>query len=237
MEEKMIIRPWIINQYPNNYLPKLRILDEYAHMDLIDGTTEEVMPEYKNIKALYHFTPIWNIPSILEHGLLSRDQCEDTNNIIFYNIYGKYTDKDRYDGRKDCISCSINKPYFNMLSDKRRIMKKYGGITILRIQKEIINKSNYALFVNGNAAEKENAKKTYEELNDPNNILDGNNEYKSNSEILIKDHIPLDYIESFNFSIRDLSSYNWAECCKFYSGKCNVRFYVNNKMFGKYYSE
>ena len=112
----------------NDYYHNPRILDEYSHIDFVSGTTEKQMPDFKNIKYLYHFTPIVNIPSILKFGLLSRDQFENTDVALYNNLCGLYTDKNRYDGRKEYISCSINKPFYEMLKMKRWSHKKYGGI-------------------------------------------------------------------------------------------------------------
>ena len=231
----MLLRPGFTDI--NGNYPKLRTLDAYAHIDFIGGTTENVLANYRNINALYHFTPIVNVRSILNHGILSRDQCENTANIICYNIFGLCTDTNRYDGRKEYISCSINKPYYNMLSIKRKYIKKIGGIAILKINKSIINKANRTLFSDGNAAKRINSVKSNEELSTPDNILDDNDLFKLDAEILIRDHIPLEYIESFNFSSCDYSSYFCACYWKFLSGRWLLNFQINDKLFGKNYNE
>jgi hypothetical protein len=232
----MLIRPWGQNNI-DDIFPKLRILDAFAHIDFISGTTEEQMPDFKNIKSLYHFTPIFNIPNILKYGLLSRDQFENIGNMMFYNLFGLYTDKDRNDGRKEYISCSINKPFYKMLKKKRWSYKKYGGIAIIKLNKHIINSSNWTLFCDGLASQKANANKTDDELSNPEKIIDENGQYKIESEILIRDNIPLDFFESVNFSSRDWVSYCWA--CYFRNNYdlWSVDFQINDKMFSQKYEE
>lgn len=55
----------------------------------------------RGITALYHFTPLPNVQSILTHGLASRQVLEE------HDIFYWYTDDWRADGRPDALSLSI----------------------------------------------------------------------------------------------------------------------------------
>lgn len=64
----------------------------------------------RGITAVYHFTPVVNLPSICKHGILSRADAEAINypNAIF-------PDKHRYDGATWAVCCSIQWPNHKML--------------------------------------------------------------------------------------------------------------------------
>ena len=62
----------------------------------------------RNINHIYHFSPIENTASILEHGILSRDYC---NALGITNVI---TDPNRLDGELNKISASISYPNYKM---------------------------------------------------------------------------------------------------------------------------
>lgn len=192
----------------------LKELNIYKNFDFLNFTYNTPFPEFKNIDSLYHFTPCINLFQIGENGLYSRDQFE--NKLAFYNnMFGFCTDKNRYDYRKNFISLSINKPYFDLLKIKRRSTKKMGGICILKISKEILNAANDVLFCPKNAATKSVLNTTDENLRNINNIYKNNDEINQSSEILIADHIPITFIEAVYFSPLDRRSYNITQFHRF----------------------
>ena len=68
----------------------------------------------RGITALYHFTPLPNVPSILAEGLISR-QVLDAHGISYW-----YTDDWRADGRPDALSLSIQSINYSMFHAKLR---------------------------------------------------------------------------------------------------------------------
>ena len=68
----------------------------------------------RGITALYHFTPLPNLPSILADGLASR-QVLDAHGVSYW-----YTDDWRADGRADALSLSIQEINRSMFSAKIR---------------------------------------------------------------------------------------------------------------------
>ena len=69
---------------------------------------------YENdVKSIYHFTNVSNLESIIKNGICNRSYM-DNNNISYY-----YTDKNRLDSQKNCISFSIGNVYKNMLVSKK----------------------------------------------------------------------------------------------------------------------
>ena len=65
------------------------------------------------ISRLVHFTPVSNLESILENGLLSRSALD------YFNISYVYSDFLRLDGKLDFISSSISFPNYRMFYTKR----------------------------------------------------------------------------------------------------------------------
>jgi hypothetical protein len=235
----MLIRPRFID--PDDFIPKLRFLDPLDKIDLTGEVNSEIVSEntfdYKNIKSLYHFTPIKNIPNILRFGLLSRDQCEKWENMVFYNLCSIFTDPNRYDRRKDYISCSINKPFWGMLQRKRMRKKDFGGIAILKIKKEILFDAKMILYCSGYSSLEINANKSDDELQCYENILDQDDHFLIDSEILVKDHIPLYYVDSVYFNTKDWNWFLWALDVKCRMLNFNINFTTNNNLFKKGYME
>jgi len=84
----------------------------------------------KNISFLVHFTPISNLPSIVENGLLSRNDLPDRSFI--------HTDEYRTDGWLDWISASISFPNYKMFYSKQNSLKDVDGWAVLLIQREVL---------------------------------------------------------------------------------------------------
>lgn len=102
-------------------------IQHYDWRSLIDYTGIKRKP----VSALYHFTHISNLMSILEHGILTRQQLELSGHPFHYN------DNLRLDGVRDSISLSVGHVNNKML------YKYTNGLTdhewvILKIKTELI---------------------------------------------------------------------------------------------------
>ncbi|HAF44063.1 MAG TPA: DUF4433 domain-containing protein [Gallionellaceae bacterium] len=97
--------------------------------------------EYLEIPALVHFTPLANLASILEHGLLCRDDIGDGAEI---------NDELRLDGRTNTISASIAFPNSNMFFKYRQ--EKGGLWAVVGISKRVLWDLD-CLFCKHNAAD------------------------------------------------------------------------------------
>lgn len=71
------------------------------------ATTIEEFVEERGIKSLFHFTRLNNLPSILAHGLLTKDACVCTGIAPVIN------DAYRYDGT-GAISATVSYPNYKM---------------------------------------------------------------------------------------------------------------------------
>lgn len=87
----------------------IRAVEDYTQYR---ASMEEIIRR-RQITALYHFTPLENLPDILENGLLSRNQMEKKG------IQAFIPDSDRLDGCLDYISLSIGHPNYKMFYVKR----------------------------------------------------------------------------------------------------------------------
>jgi len=84
----------------------------------------------KKIPYLVHFTPIVNLPSIIENGLLSRNHLPEGGYI--------FTDEYRTDGWLDWISASISFPNYKMFYSKQNSLQGVDGWAVLIIQPEVL---------------------------------------------------------------------------------------------------
>ena len=84
----------------------------------------------RGIGALYHFTWGENLPSILEHGFLSRED------LIEAKITHWYTDDARWDNTAHAISFSIDSLNFSMFDAKRRDLRH--GWIYLSVSREVL---------------------------------------------------------------------------------------------------
>jgi hypothetical protein len=83
----------------------------------------------RGVQSLLHFTPFQNASSILEHGLLSRQDLEDD----FADGCG--TDDRRLDGYPECICLSIEDINHSMFRAKRR---DYRHWVVLAVDASVI---------------------------------------------------------------------------------------------------
>ena len=101
------------------------------------------------IKAIYHFTNISNLESIMKYGICNRKYMNE--NKINY----EYTDANRFDKQIDCISLSINQTNKSMLMSKTN--KFYNDWIIIELDAEQIinNFYNEICYCKNNAASSE----------------------------------------------------------------------------------
>ena len=97
----------------------------------------------RDIRHMYHFSPINNITSILNTGLYSREKCEREN----INI--EITDQNRFDGELNRISTSISFPNYRM---RYSLEKQNFNLVIYDINPKILLSKLDTQFYYTNAA-------------------------------------------------------------------------------------
>lgn len=85
----------------------------------------------RGVKHLYHFTPLDNLPGIAAHGLL----CRRTLHEPAYTAYA--VDENRWDGRDDVISVSIE-GFDERLLKKRLAKSHHDGWVLLVLSPRIL---------------------------------------------------------------------------------------------------
>lgn len=95
--------------------------------------------ERREIRYLVHFTQLDNVPSILEHGLLSRRELDERG------IPYRWNDENRLDKALDAISLSISFPNYRMFFPLR---KKNGEArwAVLMLDRSILWKYKCAYY-------------------------------------------------------------------------------------------
>ena len=166
---------------------------------------EAILKERK-IGVLLHFTQLDNLPSILQQGLLCKDEL---------NSNAKCNDEHRLDNHTDTISVSVQHPNSPMFY-KYRIQNRAVDWCVLGINPNILLQRD-ALFCPHNAASSEIRWKSEQELRTPNAFesmfdeLDGQNLRQEEfllpsdptdvqAEILIKGNIPPSAIFAIAFT-------------------------------------
>lgn len=103
----------------------------------------------RGIQRLVHFTPFENLPSILEHGLLSRHELNRRR--LQYVV----VDQERFDRLKDHISLSISFPNYKMFCRKREELQdqvdRDQGWAVLLIDSRVLYELD-CLFFKTNAS-------------------------------------------------------------------------------------
>lgn len=150
----------------------------------------------RKITKLIHFTPIENLNSILNYGLLSVNLLKSKN--IRYN----YNDKERIDRHLDYISCSIEFPNGSMLNYCLNFHKYHYAI--LEIDIDVLN-HKFAKCCSVNAARANGYyiesidKFNYLFEGDRSDALPDNFPTDEQAEVLIKDNIEPKYIKNIVF--------------------------------------
>jgi hypothetical protein len=109
-------------------LEKVRMAEENLRKIRADSIRAQV--EERKIPYLVHFTPISNVRSILENGLLSRNSLSGKDYL--------FTDYFRSDGWLDWISLSVSFPNYKMFFAKKNSLKEVAGWAVLLIRKEVL---------------------------------------------------------------------------------------------------
>lgn len=145
------------------------------------------------IKAIYHFTNISNLESIMKYGICNRKYMNE--NKINY----EYTDANRFDKQIDCISLSINQTNKSMLMSKTN--KFYNDWIIIELDAEQIinNFYNEICYCKNNAASSEminllkNNKEYLKSVLAFKNMFENNKNY-SQGELLLEGNIPFEFV-------------------------------------------
>lgn len=162
----------------------------------------------KGIENLYHFTNVKNINSIMENGILSRnelDKIKEELDKIEYECF----DNDRADCHKDYISLSIEHHNYKMLHSRYPCDKDKENMAILELDTSILTEENIKMkcsvenaACNSGANIKDLNEENFNELYYTDGRADNlNKKYPTNpqAEILIKDKIDSKYIKNVYF--------------------------------------
>ena len=172
----------------------------------------EYLTNSRGVKYLVHFTPVENLRTILQYGILPRRELAESN------IPAVMPDGDRFDSKHDCSSFSVSFPNYRMLS-KKRFSSSEGGnyYAVILIDVDVIGlfSSDDLFFFSTNAAVKdyrfeENrfmVKGVYalKEMFLGRRFPNLPAEYPSDpqAEIMIRGAIPPEYIDSIFFCPND----------------------------------
>jgi len=105
--------------------------------------------ERRGIQYLVHFTQVGNVPSILEHGLLSRREL-DKRGIPY-----RWNDENRFDEALDAISLSISFPNYRMFFRLRQHKRNEGARWVVLMLSSAILWEYKCTYHYTNAARKE----------------------------------------------------------------------------------
>lgn len=81
----------------------------------------------RGVPYLVHFTPVANLESILDVGILSRQSLKERSSV--------FTDDHRFDGLMGWVSLSIGFPNYKMFYAKRNELPTLGGWVVLILSK------------------------------------------------------------------------------------------------------
>ncbi len=161
----------------------------------------------RGVKYLVHFTRVENVPSILKHGLCSRNYCIE-NNIPFI-----CSDEERYDKWKRWSSFSIEFPNYQMFYKKRvEYGDKFAVLLIDALVLRLFSLKHRRFFKTNAAANKfafgvhcNDLEQMFadEELREQQNIP---HQYTTDpqAEIMLKGKIPVEYIKQIHLNRADV---------------------------------
>ena len=147
-----------------------------------------------NINYLYHFTNIYNLSSILKHGIMNR-WCMDLNNIKY-----SCTDSKRYDMQLNCISLSLSCTNKLMFYYKQKTISSEWVVFELDAKKIISDFYNKIFYCKYNASSNsvinllKNNKDYLKTINAFNNIFDNLGKPNDQAELLLQGNIDIQYI-------------------------------------------
>lgn len=168
---------------------------------------KEILDE-RGIRYLLHFTQLANLPSIIQHGLKTKDELDDS---------AKCNDDQRLDNHTDSISLSVSHPNDSMFYKYRQQNAK-ADWCVLAIKADILLEKD-ALFCKRNAASstirdssESDLKKSksleamFSEIEDlpsrSDQFLRDNDPTDVQAEILVKENISPEQIKGIVFTSR-----------------------------------
>ena len=131
-DKEQMLQPFYIGQKRENESKQIPANHCIPEEDLRGDQKEAIRArvEARKICHLVHFTPVENVESIRDKGLLSRSVL-DINDLEYI-----YTDEQRLDGGLNWISLSVSFPNYKMFYAKRELLKrKVGGWAVMLIKK------------------------------------------------------------------------------------------------------
>lgn len=149
-----------------------------------------------NIKCFYHFTSISNLNSILVNGICNR-MYMDINDIEY-----SYTDANRFDNEKNCISLSLNNVNRAMLLYKKKRLNNDWVIIQLDAERLLLDFYDNMYFCKYNASSSiviqmfRSNKKLLKTIDAFNNMFDINGNLNWQAEILVEGNISCEYIKN-----------------------------------------
>lgn len=201
--------PYII---PENYIKKYYI-DKLKNLRMI-------LLKKHSITRLVHFTPISNLESIFENGMLSRYILNEKN--IVYS----YSDDIRLDNKLNYICNSISFPNYKMFYSKRQQDPSVKW-AVLSIDSELLIDKFDTEFYRKNAASSDPLKYKYDLCSNEalefmfypdDRALDIPNNYTTDpqAEVLVRDTIHPSYIKCIDTCGFDDTAKSIADDCKIY---------------------
>ena len=168
----------------------------------------------KGINRLVHFTPLYNLESILENGLQSREILD----LLDYDYI--YSDPIRLDGKLDYISNSISFPNYKMFYSKMKENPKQDW-AVLSIDSDILIDKLDTQFYRTNCASNNPSKCRFDPCSnealedmyyssDRDPFIPSNYTTDPQAEVMIKDRIDPSYINcidtrTFNNDVNSLA--------------------------------
>lgn len=185
----------LLNRLREEELERRHILAEERRKKRVEAIREKV--EARQIPYLVHFTPLANVESILEFGLVSRNALANQRYV--------FTDEYRSDGWLDWISSSVSFPNYKMFYAKKNSLKDIDGWAVLLIKRDVLWELD-CKFILTNAAsygirifqdEKWSSVEAFEEMFNHVEHRNGIPEYFTTdpqAEVMIKKEIPRSFI-------------------------------------------
>lgn len=121
-----------------------RVIDEIAERDRLRDEAYNYLISERGVKRLVHFTPLSNLESIFEQGIIPRNEVTEDTICL---------DPERRDNMLDCSCFSITSPNWSMFY-KYRKNNTHLRFVVLEIDTEMLLSKDYndILFTENNAA-------------------------------------------------------------------------------------
>ena len=183
-----------------------------------DRSNEEIVAlkkivQERNIEHLIHFTRYENLESILENGIMTKDNLKTLKLDFCEN------DRARFDGYENSISLSVSSPHFVMFWKYKKGFIDAKGWVVIDIKPDVIWEY-YCIFCKHNAADSKTIKRNRDDLYNIKSFeemfLDDSTDtrLKENlgdcdptdyqAEVLVFNNIPIKHIQAIYFENEDL---------------------------------